>query len=261
VSGFFVTFSPVVRLPRGMLVALFVVACATLPVALLGSGSRGAFGREAIVLEQAKGRLLLRTYGKPVAAALVPCPPQCVYFAVFCLLLTPAATLVITALRRPDHDEARGKARLARSFGELGAHAGRAIAVVAASYALMGLWFAFAGNAHTALRWMPRLFLVNALYAVPFVGLATALRALSSSTVIAFGAHGVVLGLLAVLHGIVRVRQSPLAEYLPGAVDGLLLSADPASVLRGAGLALSWAVLFGVIAAVGSTRNTEEELR
>jgi hypothetical protein len=242
-------------------VALFVVACATLPVALLTHGWNAVDGRGAVVLEQAKGRLLLRTYGHEVAAALVPCPSECVYFGVFCLLLTPVATLVLTALRRPDPDEAKGEARLGRAVREFGGDAGRAIAVLAVCYAVMGLWFVLAGGAHAALGWMPRLFLVNAVYAVPFVGLATALRALSSSAVTAFGAHGVVLGLLAVLHAVASVRQSPLAECLPSAVDGLLLSANPAAPIRGAGLALSWALLFGVITFLGGARPTQEDFR
>jgi hypothetical protein len=249
------------RLPRGALVALFVVACATLPVALLTHGWNEVDGRGAMVLEQAKGRLLLRTYGNRVATALVPCPSECVYFAVFCLLLTPVATLALTALRRPGPDQAKGKARLGRAVREFGAHVGAAITVLAVSYAAMGLWFALDGGAHAALRWMPRLFLVNAVYAVPFVGLAMALRGLSSSTVTAFGTHGGLLALLAVLHAVARVRQSPLAECLPSAVDGLLLSENPASLIRGAGLALAWASLFGAITVLGGFRSTKEEFR
>jgi hypothetical protein len=254
---------PSFRLPRGAVVALFVVACATVPSALLTSGWNGAGGRGAVVLQQAQGRLLLRTYGKSVAAALVPCPSECVYFAVFSLLLTPVATLVITADRRANGREATGRAQLVRAIRELGVYAGRAVALLAVSYAVMGLWFAStagAGGPPSATRWMPRLFLVNAAYSLPFVTLAAALRALSSTAVLAVSAHCVVLALLAVLHAVARIEQSPLAEHLPSAVDGLLLSADAASVIRGAGVALSWAVLFGVIGVLGSIRTTAEKL-
>lgn len=243
---------PVLRLPRGALVALFVVACATVPVALLTDGWNGAGPRDSVVLEQAKGRLLLRTYGETVAAALVPCPSACVYFAVFCLLLTPVATLVVTASRR-----ARGGSAL----HDLGVHVAHTIAVLAASYVAMGLWFAFKSGVAAPLDWMPRLFLVNAVYALPFVSLAAALAALSPSAVIAMSAHCVVLGLFLAAHVIGHVAGSPIAEQLPSSVDGLLLSGTRAEVLRGVGVALSWSVLFGVVAVLGSISSTEEKDR
>jgi hypothetical protein len=243
---------------RAAFVALFVVACATVPVALLTDGWSTAAPRDAVALEQAKGRLLLRTYGKDVAAALVPCPPACAYFAVFLLLLTPVASLVITAGRASDAAGRNEDPRLA-ALRELGVHTGHALAVLAASYALMGIWFAFSTGDPAPLDWMPRLFLVNAVYALPFVGLAAALRALTASAVTAVSAHCVVLGLLAVLHVICRVQGSRLAEHLPPAVDGLLLAGATASQLRGLGVALCWSVLFGTITVFGSIRITKEK--